>query len=230
MRMKQGYFSIMAVVAISMFAVKTALADATVVYKMTGPDGHGSQTIYYADKRHVRVDIANDAARHDATMMKLGDKVYMITGKVVQDMDQLAEMMAMMGKGAKNRQTKPAPIKYEDTGRTETIAGITGKVYSFVERGKQHEVVLGRDKDLQDAALGVVEIAKAMSAAMPSESRNMMEQNSPIKSMAMLRLDHYMQLQSINKKRIQASVFKLPAKPQQLGGGLGGLMKNLMGR
>jgi len=48
--------------------------------------------------------------------------------------------------------------------------------------------------------------------------------------MAMLRLDHYMQLQSINKKRIQASVFKLPAKPQQLGGGLGGLMKNLMGR
>jgi len=230
MKIKQGYFSIMAIAAIAVFSVKTALADVTVVYKITWPDGHGLQTIHYADKQHVRIDMANEAARHDSTMMKLGDKVYMITGEVVQDMDQLAEMMAMMGKGAKGRQTERAPIKYKDTGRTETIAGITGKVYSFVERGKQHEVVLGRDKDLQDAVLGVVEIAKARSAAMPSESRNMMEQNSPIKGMAMLRLDHYMQLQSINKKRIQASVFKLPAKPQQLGGGLGGLMKNLMGR
>jgi len=55
-------------------------------------------------------------------------------------------MMAAMGRGGKGSHVTHATesqIKYEDTGRTETIAGIEGKVYRFVERGKQHEIVLG---------------------------------------------------------------------------------------
>src|SRR3546814_5776218 len=82
-----------------------------------------------------------------------------------------------------------APIKYEDTGVSETIAGIKGNIYRYVERGAKHEVVLGHDEDLKNAALGFVEIAKAMSAVMPTDSENMMRQNAPIKNMALLRLD-----------------------------------------
>lgn len=225
--MKQALCAFMVIAAIAVIGAQVAFADVTVVYKITSPDGSGSQTIQYMDKQHVRMNMDNDAAGSVMTMMKLDDKVYMINGKTVQDLDQLAQMMAMMGKGAKGSPDKSPAITYEDTGKTETIAGIQGKVYRFVERGKQHEIVLADDKDLHAAALGVVEIAKAMSAMMPADSKNMMRQNAPIKSMAMLRLDNNMRLQSIDRKKIQNSVFKLPAKPQQLGG-MGALLKGMM--
>ncbi len=218
----KGIYALLVLACMTLLGVPAAFADVTVVYKMTAPEGNATQTIRYADKQHVRVDMT-DVANHETSMMKLGDKVYMITGEVVQDMDQLAGMMAMMGKGAKSRHTEHAQPKYEDTGRTETIAGIKGKVYRFAEYGKQHEIVLGQDKDLQAAALGVVEIGKSMSAAMPADSQNMMQQNAPVKNMAMLRLDDRVRLQSINHDRIQASTFVLPAEPQQLGGGMGAL-------
>jgi len=225
--MKQALYAFVVIAAIALIGAQIAFADVTVIYKITSPDGGGSQTIQYMDKQHVRMEMANDAAGSVMTMMKLDDKVYMINGNTVQDLDQLAQMMAMMGKGAKGSKAKRTDITYEDTGRTETIAGIQGKVYRFVERGKEHEIVLADDKDLHAAALGVVEIAKAMSVMMPADSKNMMRQNAPIKSMAMLRLDNNLSLQSIDRKKIQNSVFKLPAKPQQLGG-MGALLKGMM--
>src|SRR3546814_19213889 len=85
-------------------------------------------------------------------MIKLGDKVYLITGKVVQDMGQLVEMMAIMGKRNKTSRSESAPIKYEDTGVSETIAGIKGNINSYVERGAKPEVVLGHDEDVKNAA------------------------------------------------------------------------------
>jgi hypothetical protein len=227
MKMKKVTYACMAIMGLG-FGAQTAFADATVVYKMTSDNGGGTQTIRYVDKKHVRVDMDNDSVRHETTMMKLDDKVYMITGKTVQDMDQLTQMMAMMGKKPKKVTTKHSSIKYEDTGRKETIAGITGKVYQFTERGKKHEVVLAQDRDLQAAVLGSMEIAKAMSVAMP-DARDMVAETAPIKSMALLRLDHAVQLQSIKRDRISKSVFKLPSKPQQMGGGMGSLMK-MMGR
>src|SRR3546814_16320986 len=99
-------------------------------------------------------------------------------------MGQLVEMMAMMGKRNKTSRAESAPIKYEDTGVSETIAGIKGNIYRYVERGAKHEVVLGHDEDLKNAALGFVEIAKAMSAGMPTGSENMRRQNAHKKNNA----------------------------------------------
>ena len=225
MKLNRAMYSITLLAGVALMGAHPAFADVTVVYKMTSRDGSGTQTIRYADKQHVRLNMSG-AGNRKMSMMKLGDKVYMINGNTVQDLDQLAQMMAMMGKGAKGNKAKRTDITYEDTGRTETIAGIQGKVYRFVERGKKHEIVLADDKDLHAAALGVVEIAKAMSAMMPADSKNMMRQNAPIKSMAMLRLDNNMHLQSIDRKKIQNSLFKLPGKPQQLGG-MGALLKGM---
>lgn len=222
MKKRQGIYSVVIVAVISMFGMQAALADVTVVYKMTYQDGSASQTIHYADKQHVRVDMGN-VANKMTTMMQLGDKVYMITGEVVQDTAQLAKMMAMMGKGPQKSQTKHAPVKYEDTGRTETIAGITGKVYRFEARGKKHEIVLAKNKDLQEAVLGLVAITKASLGTMSDNPMNMAQQDASIKSMAMLRLDDSVRLQSIKHGKISDSEFVLPAKPQQLGPGLEGL-------
>jgi len=232
MKMREVTYACVAMIGMGLIGAQSAFADATVVYKNTSSEGSGMQTIRYVDKKHVRIDMANDAARHERTIMKLGDKVYMIIGEVVQDLNQMAQMMAMMGKKPKERAAKDkgVSIKYVDTGRTETIAGITGKVYRFTERGKKHEVVLSKDKDLQAAVLGVVEVAKAMSVTMPTDSKNMMGQSGLIKSMALLRLDHVMKLQSLKRDRIPKSVFKLPSEPQQMGGGFESLMKGMMGR
>jgi len=227
----KNIFICMVLVGVVLMGAQSAFADVTAVYKMTMRDGNGTQTIRYADKNHVRVDMASEAMHHEAIMMKLGDKVYAITGKVVQDMGQLSAMMAAMGKGGKGRHKAHDPIKYKDTGRTETVAGIKGKVYRFIEHGKKHELVLGQDKDLQAAMLGVVEIAKSSNGMMPDDFRSQIQQDAFEKSMAMLRLDNIMLLQSLNKKHIQDSVFDLPSKPQQFGGaGLEGLMRGMMGK
>lgn len=204
-----------------------AYADVTVVYKMTSRDGSATQTIYYADKQHIRLDMGS-AGQRKVSMMKLGDKVYSITGKVVQDLSQLSEMMASMGMAKKKSHEAQAPIKFEDTGKTETIAGIRGKVYRFVDNGKRHEVVLGQNRDLQDAALGMVEITKAATGMMPFGPSSRIQQDASIKSMALLRLDDRVRLQSINTRTVPAATFKLPSKPQEMGG-MGGFMKGIYG-
>jgi len=228
MKLNKAIIPITLLAGMALMSTQGAYADVTVVYKMTSPDGSGTQTIRYADKQHVRLDMSG-AANQKMSMLKLGDKVYSITGKVVQDMSQLAGMMASMGVGKKGGNKAQAPIKYEDTGRTETIAGIRGKVYRFVENGKRHEVVLGKNKDLQDAALGVVEITKAATGMMPFGSSNRIQQDASIKSMALLRLDDRIRLQSINTSAVPATTFTLPSKPQQMGG-MGGLMKGAFGK
>jgi len=220
-------YSIALLAGMTLMGVQPASADVTVVYKTTLRDGSGTQTIYYADKQHVRLDMGS-AGQRKVSMMKLGDKVYSITGKVVQDMSQLSEMMASMGMAKKKSHEAQAPIKFEDTGKTETIAGIRGKVYRFVDDGKRHEVVLGQNKDLQDAVLGMVEITKAATGMMPFGPSSRIQQDASIKSMALLRLDDRVRLQSINTHAVPAATFKLPSKPQQMGG-MGGLMKGVYG-
>jgi len=229
---KKTIYSITALAGMALMGAQGAVADVTAVYKMTSPNGSVTQTIRYVDKQHVRVDM-NNGANHDMTMLKLGDKVYSITGKVVQDMSQLADMMAAMGRGGKGSQVthaKESQIKYEDTGRTETIAGIEGKVYRFVDHGKQHEIVLGRNQDLQDAVSGLMEVTKASMGMMSDEDPvHQIPKDASMKSMAMLRLDDGVRLQSMNTNAIPGSVFELPAKPQQMGG-MGKLMQGILAR
>ena len=224
MKLKKGICSIAMLAGVALMSAHEAYADVTVVYKMTSADGNGTQTIQYVDKQHVRIDMT-DAKNRKTSMMKLGDNVYAITGKTVQDVTQLSKMMASMGMGQKDQHNAHAQIKYEDTGKTETIAGIRGKVYRFVDKGKSHEVVLGKDKNLQEAALGAAEIAKAATGMMPSNSTNRIQQDASIKSMALLRLDDLMHLESMNTTPVPDAVFILPASPQKMEG-----IGELMGR
>jgi len=228
MDMKKALYSMAVLAAMALMGSPGAFADVTAVYKMTSPDGNAMQTIRYVDKQHVRVDMKSGA--NNMSMLKLGDKVYSITGKVVQDMSQLADMMAAMGRGKQSSHTAHTPIKYEDTGKTETIAGIEGKVYRFVERGKQHEIVLGRNQDLKDAVSGLMEVTKASMGMMSDENpANQLPKDASMKNMAMLRLGDGVRLQSMNTNAIAGSMFELPAKPQQMGG-MGKLMQGIIRR
>jgi len=226
MKIKKAIYSFAALAGIVLMGAPGAFADVTVVYKMTAPDGNAMQTIRYIDKQHVRVDMKVSSSNRSMSMMKLGDKVYSIIGKVVQDLGQLTQMMAAMGRGKKSSRATHPPIKFEDTGRTEMIAGITGKVYHFVEQGRQHEIVLGKDRNLQNAVLGVVEISKSSMGMMPID---WIQENASIKNMSLLRVDDRIRLQSMNTDTISDSVFELPAPPQQMGG-MGTLMQGILGR
>ncbi len=228
MQIKKEFYSIAALLGLALMGSQAVFADVTAVYKITSRDGNGSQTIKYLDKQHVRIDMTS-GTNQKISMLKLGNKVYSINGKVVQDMSQLSKLMAAMGRGNKGSHKKQPPIKYKDTGKTETIAGITGKVYRFVENGKRHEIVLGRSQDLQNAMLGLIDIMKSASSVMPDDAMKRMQQDASIKNMAMLRLDNVVRLQSIKTTSIPASTFKLPAEPQQMEG-LGGLMKGILGK
>lgn len=227
MKLKKTICSIALMGSLVLASAQAAYADVTVVYKMTSKNGGGQQTIYYADKQHVRMDMSGGAGR-TMTMLKRGDKVYAITGKVVQDLSQLSQMMGAMGMGKQGGNKPQAPIKFEDTGKTETIAGLRGKVYRFVEKGKRHEVVLAQNKDLQNAVLGIVEITKAATSMMPFDATSRIQQDASIKNMALLRLDNTLILQSMNTHAVPAETFKLPSKPQQMGG-MGALMKGVLG-
>lgn len=226
MKTTKEFYSIATVATLALMISQTALADVTAVYKMTSANGNGSQTIKYVDNQHIRVDMSN--RKVTLSMLKLGDKIYSITGKVVQDMDQLAQLMAAMGKGKKSKHKTAKPIKYKDTGKTETIAGIKGKVYRFTERGKQHEVVLGKHKGLQDAVQGLIKITQSATGMMPDNGLKSIQQDTLLKSLALLRLDNKVRLKSISTKSIPKSTFKLPSKPQQMGG-IGNLMKEMLG-
>ncbi len=228
MKIKKEFYLTAALAGMVLISSQAVFADVTAVYKMTSRDGNGVQTILYADKQHVRMDMT-DAMKNKTSMLKLGDKVYAITGEVVQDLSQLSRMMAALGKGNKGRHKTQTSIKYKDTGKTETIAGITGKVYRFVENGRSHEVVLGQNKDLQNAVLGMVAITKAATGMMLFDSMNRIQQDISVKSMALLRLDDRVRLKSMNTRSIPASSFKLPAKPQQMGG-VGNLIKGILGQ
>ncbi len=225
-KMKANYL-IAVLLGLTLVASQATFADVTVVYKMTS-QRNGNQTIKYRDKQHVRVDM-NNGGKLKISMLKLGNKVYAITGKVVQDMSQLNALIATMGKRNKSSHKKHSPVKYKDTGKTETIAGIKGKVYRFVENGKQHEIVLGRNKNLQNAVLGVIEITKVGSSMMPDDGMKQMQHDASLKNMAILRLDNDVLLQSIKTSSISDSSFKLPSKPQQMGG-IGSMMKGLLGQ
>ncbi len=216
------------VVGVVMVCTQTASADVTVVYKINASNGGGTQTIRYADKQHVRLDMGSVGNRK-MSMLKLGDKVYSITGKVVQDMSQLSAMMASMGLEKKKSHKAQVPIKFEDTGKTETIAGLLGKVYRFEEKGRSHEVVLADNKDLHAAVSAAMAITRAVADMMPSGPENRIQQNAAIKNMAILRLDNTMHIQLLNNATIPAAIFKLPSAPQKMGG-LGRLMKSALGR
>lgn len=222
MKCKQGFGSIILLAGLVLISAQQASADVTVVYKINTANGNGQQTIHYADKQHVRIDM-QDVGDRKISMMKLNDKVYVITGKVVQDLSQLAGMMAMMGKGKKPSPAPQTSIKFVDTGKTETIAGIRGKVFSFVEKGRSHEVVLAKNKDLHNVVLALVEITKAATTMMPVDASSQIQQNAALKNMAMLRVDNTVRLQSMTSSPIAKRVFTLPSRPQQMPG-MDGLM------
>lgn len=114
----------------------------------------------------------------------------------------------------------------EDTGRDETVAGITGDVYVFTfidEDGQRQseEMVLSDDpraREFRDALFSMVAVAGDFAGEQSTEeTEKVMGQLSALNA-GMLRVGEDMRVASISGDRIPAERFALPAEPMDMSG------------
>jgi len=125
-------------------------ADTVATYDMKD---QGSLVISYRDDDHIRMDTGEDSY-----MLVTGGKVYGVSrdnGKwTAVDMEQVGRLGRSLGFNKGQQKDDATDVKFQKTGRTETIAGYKGDVYivevTDAEGGKeQHEVVFGKHRDLE---------------------------------------------------------------------------------
>jgi len=206
--MKKMTYGCAALAGLALMGAQAACADVTAKYQTTDARrGTNIQTIQYADDAHVRMDIA-DQGRVISTMIKVDDKVYAISdGKVIDLSGGMGAAMAgMFGGGSSDS----GDARFEDTGRSETVAGIRGKVYRFTKSGETHEVVLSEDRYVAQALQGLTAIVKAVGARSASDrAMEDMRRDSGMRHTGLLRFDHSLRLISISHGRVPDSAFAL---------------------
>lgn len=177
-----------------------------------------TMTISARDSQHVRMASAPDAY----TLMN-GSKIYMVSrddeGKWhVMDMDQMAGMMGALGGG--DAETSDYEASFKDTGRTEQIAGYTGKVYQVEvkENGKlvsNDEVVFSTHEDITAINQAWLAMAKQMSSIMSMDMTEIMDDSTNHGYGGMLRHSTDMVLQRLDTGNLSADYFDLPAGAEQ---------------
>lgn len=221
MKMEKGFYSIVALAGMVLMGSQVAVADMTVKYKLTSSEGTSMQTIQYRDQQHVRVDMRDGSGRL-ASMIRRGDKVYAISsdGKVIEMTGEMGGMMSRLGGmfgGGSPRSDETAGIRFEDTGRSERVAGYRGKVYRYIGNGETHEVVLTKNRQLVDVFQAWIEMNKLISRRSASDQTlEQMQQNAPGRYTGFLRMDHTMVLVSVRNGTLSSNVFDLPGKPMDM--------------
>lgn len=169
------------------------------------------------DSDHIRMDV-----QPDSYTLVSGSKVYMISKSEGQwtatDMDEMSGMMKMFGQQGSG-QTNKFKTTYKYTGRKEKIAGYKGKVYLVeVDNGagstQKDEVVFSTHSDIKKVNKAWMIIASKMSKMMGQGMAQAMEQSTKEAEKAgyggLLRYGDDIKLQSLEKKSLSPSWYKLP--------------------
>ncbi|WP_097459400.1 hypothetical protein [Mangrovitalea sediminis] len=124
-----------------------ALADLEATYKVGG--NQSTMTVDYQDAHHLRMSTPGSAY-----MLVTGDKIYTVVNRngqlMAMDVQKMGEMMEKYRKQTHQAQPKAKPMSFslKNTGRTEKVAGYSGKVHTMEVNGKTVTVVLTDDKDV----------------------------------------------------------------------------------
>jgi hypothetical protein len=221
--------SILVVLAL-LVTIGTAWADVVGTWK-TGQNQ--TLKVSYRDKDNIRMD-----AGAEGYMLVTGDKVYMVSqrdGKwTAMDMDEMGQMMKLFGHQAQAATGKSAgKTSFKPTGRKETVAGYKGEVYRVIHTdssGKKHEqeVVLSNHPDVKELNQSWVVLASRMAQIMGKDAAAELKQATEAAREqgvgGMIRAGDDMVLQSLEKKSLKASHYKLPkgvemAQMPNMGGG-----------
>jgi len=200
-----------------------AQAASDIVATYTYSDG-SMVTLVTRDAQHVRMDTSPTSY----TLLS-GGKVYSVSCDEsgacnVMDLGQMAGMasgFSSMFGGGDEPDTTEYDVRYEKTGRTETVAGYKGTVYEakIYENGKltsREEMVLSTHSNIKKLSEGWIAMAEALTQSMGDSFDDSMEEAKKMGYGGMLRSGDDMRLTSLKIKNLNSSYYKLPANSQQV--------------
>jgi hypothetical protein len=185
--------------------------------------GGGTMTLAYQDSEHMRMDTGPDNY-----MLVQGDKTYMVQrkGDGWTAMDLSAMKGAMQGamQGMGNQQPEPSQpageqdYGFQDTGRTETVAGYEGKVYEVRDPdGSTTEVVISEHEDIRELSRAWMQFSRKNAENMGFGGAQAISQaftdNRINKMGGLLRAGDSMTLKSVSTS-VGGDYFSLPAGTQ----------------
>lgn len=188
----------------------------------------------YLDNNRVRMNVA-DKDRRNSYMLLLNGKTYVVSDAngqtMVMDMAQLGAMAQSFGADLGGGDTfKQELLKYSSKGKSETVAGYKGDVYTLTwqDNSGTHtaDAVLSGHKDVREFFQAWQHMAEAMANSVGQK----MTTNKSVmyflerEGKGVLRLGEDFRVVSIEPGEPDASRFVLPAKPMQMPtmGGVGG--------
>lgn len=192
--------------------------DIIATYKYS--DGH-MMTLCTRDMNHVRMDTSPTSY-----LLLKNDKVYSVNRDDsgswnVVDMDQMKGMgggfASMFGGGS----TPEYEVRYEKTGKTEKVAGYSGKVYNAVvfEDGKaisRDEIVLCTHSNLKKLTEGWVAVVEKMNNNMNQAFDDSLAEARKMGYGGVLRYGKDMRLASLKIKKLDSSYYELPDGAQTM--------------
>lgn len=212
-------------VGISLLALPHAtVADVTAVFEV----GSGENvTIEYRDDQNVRM-----RSTDGSYLMRQNDEVYVVSREggdwQVLALSGFAAMMGDMASGAGQAEVASEPqedFNFNNTGRTEVVAGIEGSVYEVVEtdgwsdREVVAELVLTDHNGAVQAYHGMYSIVSAMGSMAGQQGLgDLMSTAYGGDGRAILRANDDWRLVSLDDSRIPDNYFVLPAEPTTIPG------------
>lgn len=202
---------------LAMPAAALAASDIVATYKYA--DGT-MVTLCTRDAQHVRMDTSPTAY----TLLSNG-KVYSVncdSGPCqVYDLGAMTAGMAggltsMFGGGSEPEYE----VRYEKTGKIETIAGYKGTVYNAVvfEDGKvvrRDEMVLSTHSNIKKITDAWMAMADALTQSMGRSFQDSLDEAKKMGYGGILRYGNEMRLAKLSVRNLDAAYYKLPADAQQ---------------
>ncbi|BDQ34358.1 hypothetical protein [Pseudodesulfovibrio portus] len=192
-----------------------AASDIVATYKYS--DGT-MVTLVTRDKDHVRMDTSATSY-----MLLSKGKVYSVNCEDGQC--QVMDMGAMMNSGLGSMfgggGDTDYEVRYEKTGRTETVAGYKGVVYEAVtfENGKvvsRDEMVLSNHSNIKKLTEGWIAMAEVMTQSMGDSFDDSLDEARKMGYGGMLRMGDDMRLHKLAVRNLDSAYYRLPANSQQV--------------
>ncbi len=204
------------------------------VAEVVSQDGQVMSFEYEGDK--LRINIPDN----QGYMILRDEHLYMVSendGQVmVVDMNSAFSMFGGMAASATPEHVSGKLVSMKATGRSESLAGMTGEVYlvRFIDHEgveRESEVVLSPDKRAIGFRDAVANMAMTMASSMRQagmseamDSGEEMQRKLENLNRGVLRYGEDMRVQSITETTVAQERFVLPAAPTDLGGMMRGMM------
>lgn len=218
-------------VAIALLGVLplSAWAGGRIVLDVGEDDGERGTMEFEFDGDRLRMDMPQSDAQ--GYMLLRDSKVFMVTNQGGQPMVFDLSAMGQMFAGMMNHADLDVGnelngvYRLEDTGRTETVAGIEGRVYlaSYTDEdgtNRTDEMVIGSHPVLREFSQTMGAWGQALAASFGVDTARASYDESMAliygKGDGVLRFGNTYRIASLSQADIVASRFDLPANPQQM--------------